>query len=146
MEVVFRVAEDPHAPEIADVVAGLVRFNAANAPPQEHRPLAVFASGGDGRLVGGASGYTHWGWLFVRTLWVHEDHRGAGVGRSLLELIESEAARRGCHSSHLDTYDFQAVGFYEKLGYRTFGELDNYPPGHRRYFLARPLGGNVDDR
>ena len=60
--------------------------------------------------------------------------------------MESEAARRGCHSSHLDTFDFQALGFYEKLGYRTFGELDDYPPGHRRYSLARPLGGNVDDR
>jgi hypothetical protein len=50
-----------------------------------------------------------------------------------------EAANGGARSVHLDTYDFQALGFYKKLGYGVFGELDDYPPGHTRYFLTKPL-------
>jgi len=35
----------------------------------------------------------------------------------------------------LDTYSFQALEFYERLGYAVFGTLDNYPPGQKRIFL-----------
>ena len=36
---------------------------------------------------------------------------------------------------------FQAPAFYERLGYRRFGELDNYPDGQVRYFFAKVLAG-----
>jgi hypothetical protein len=52
---------------------------------------------------------------------------------------ESEAVNRGCASSWLDTFSFQARGFYEKLGYRVFGELCDNPPGHTRFFLKKSL-------
>jgi hypothetical protein len=31
--------------------------------------------------------------------------------------------------SHLDTFDFQAQAFYEKLGYEPLGVLNECPPG-----------------
>jgi hypothetical protein len=37
----------------------------------------------------------------------------------------------------LDTYSFQARGFYERLGYAVFGTLDDYPPGQSRIFLHK---------
>lgn len=52
-----------------------------------------------------------------------------------MDRIEHAAGARGANAAHLDTYDFQALGFYEKRGYRVFGQLDDYPPGHTRYFL-----------
>jgi ribosomal protein S18 acetylase RimI-like enzyme len=58
----------------------------------------------------------------------------------LLQEAEAIAVKRGCHHSHLDTYSFQAPEFYEKQGYRRFGELPDYPPGHTRYFLRKDLG------
>jgi hypothetical protein len=33
---------------------------------------------------------------------------------------------------------FQARGFYEKLGYEEFGQLD-YPPDHHRHFMQKRL-------
>lgn len=45
---------------------------------------------------------------------------------------------RDCHSAWVDTFSFQARGFYEKLGYTVFGQLD-YPPEHRRFFLEKRL-------
>jgi len=37
----------------------------------------------------------------------------------------------------LDTYAFQAKGFYEKLGYVIFGTIENAAGPHARYFLSK---------
>jgi hypothetical protein len=39
----------------------------------------------------------------------------------------------------VDTIDFQALPFYQKLGYTGWGRLDDLPPGHVRYFLKKDL-------
>ncbi|HEU0215744.1 MAG TPA: GNAT family N-acetyltransferase [Stellaceae bacterium] len=101
------------------------------------RPLAVFLRT-DARIAAGLAGETYCGWLFVKYLWVSKELRGRGVGRELMMRGERCARERGCHSAWLDTFSFQAQGFYEKLGYREFGRLD-YPPGHSRHFLQKQL-------
>jgi ribosomal protein S18 acetylase RimI-like enzyme len=118
-----------------------VRFNDINAEPENWRPLGVVVRDPNGTVGGGLVGYTHWRWLFITHLWVAEVLRGRGYGRAIMRLAEREAIRRGCRHAHLDTFDFQARGFYEGLGYEVFGVLDDYPAGHTRYFLRkRSLG------
>jgi GNAT superfamily N-acetyltransferase len=78
--------------------------------------------------------------LFIRYLWVSDSLRGRGIGRELMAGAEAHALERGCHSAWLDTFSFQAPGFYPRLGYTVFGELD-YPPGHKRIFLQKRLAG-----
>jgi hypothetical protein len=56
-----------------------------------------------------------------------------------MSRAESEAIVRGCHHAWLDTFEFQARGFYERLGYRCFGELNDYPTGFARYFMKKAL-------
>jgi GNAT superfamily N-acetyltransferase len=72
-------------------------------------------------------------------VYLPEDLRGAGLGRQLMEQAEQEAIHRGCHIIWLDTFTFQARGFYERLGYTVFGTLEDYPPGHSRFFLRKNL-------
>ena len=60
------------------------------------------------------------------------------VGTTLMREAERVAVERGCHSAFLDTFSFQAPGFYQKLGYEIFATLD-YPPRHKRHFLKRRL-------
>jgi ribosomal protein S18 acetylase RimI-like enzyme len=72
-------------------------------------------------------------------VWVREDLRGQGLGRQLVEAAEAEAGARGCEHVWLDSYTFQAPGFYERLGYEVFGALDGYPPPEGRVFLTRKL-------
>lgn len=119
------------------VVDGLVAFNAAHAGPGNGRSLVLLVRGADGAVRGGLLGYTHWNWLFVSHLWVHDTLRGRGVGSELLRRAEAEAVARGCRHAHLDTFSFQAPGFYERHGYQVFGRLDDYPPGHARIFLQK---------
>ena len=129
------------APSDADVEIlpnGLEAFNESRWPGhQPWRPLAVFARDGQ-RIVAGLGGETYSGWLSIRYLWVSEGLRGKGIGRELIAGAERRALERGCHSAWVDTFSFQAPGFYRKLGYEAFGELD-YPPEHKRFFLKKRL-------
>jgi GNAT superfamily N-acetyltransferase len=77
--------------------------------------------------------------LHVAHLWVSEDLRGAGLGAEVLTAIEAAGRARGAGAVWLDTFSFQAAPFYERLGYREFGRLDDFPPGETRHFLWKPL-------
>jgi hypothetical protein len=57
-----------------------------------------------------------------------------------MQELERRAAERGCPHAWVDTFSFQARPFYERLGYRVFGVLPDYPTGHERYFLCKALG------
>lgn len=131
------VEEDPPAADLQAVVRGLVGFNDGRAEPEGWRRLAVLVRAEGGELAGGLLGFTHWDWLFVSHVWLPEALRGRGLGRELLLQAEREALARGCRHAHLDTFSFQARGFYESLGYEVFGRLDDYPPGHTRFFLRK---------
>jgi len=118
----------------------LVAHNERETGIKDHRPLAVLVSDADNNVIGGLWGRTAWGWLFVELLFVPESLRGRGLGTELMLRAETEALARGCHNAWLDTYDFQAPGFYERLGYSSFGELKDYPAGFSRYFMKKALG------
>lgn len=129
-------------PTQADKDAVLALLNAHNGRfgiEWEQRPLAVFAKDEDGKVIGGLSGYTLWNWLKIEILAVSPDIRTKGLGRSLIEQAENEARSRGCQFSFLDTFSFQARPFYERLGYKLYGELPDFPTGHFRYFMTKTL-------
>lgn len=90
-------------------------------------------------MIGGVFAKISYQWLFVDALWVSEVARGKGQGRNLLLRAEDEARSHGCLNAWVDTFSFQASGFYGKNGYTVFGELPGYPPGHTRYFLRKSL-------
>lgn len=102
-------------------------------------PLLLTLKDEVGEFAGGLSGNLSYGWLFVDLLWVSEPARAQGYGKSLMEAAEETARAHGCRSAWLDTFSFQALAFYQKLGYVVFGELDDFPPGQRRYFLRKQL-------
>lgn len=118
------------------IVQSLVGYNDSKEAPENYQDMTIVSRHG-GKIVGGLLGYTHWNWLFIRHLWVAEAFRKCGLGRNLMQTAERAAVTRGCTHAHLDTFDFQARPFYEKLGYRVFGQLQDYPSGHTRYFLYK---------
>ena len=89
--------------------------------------------------VGGLAGWTTFDWFFVVGLFVPEPLRGRGIGRELIRRAEDYARQQGQTGIYLDTFDFQARGFYEKLGFSIFGTLEDHPVGGRRYFLQKRL-------
>lgn len=60
----------------------------------------------------------------VAYLFVEQVHRGRGLGKLLLERVEAAAREAGMQRVLLNTYSFQAPGFYERMGYREVLKLD----------------------
>jgi len=133
------VEDEPTDADVEVLPHRLEAFNESHWPRhQPWHPLGVFVRDRVGNIAAGLAGETYAGWLFVRYLWVSDDLRGQGVGRELIEKAEGRALERGCHSAWLDTFSFQAPGFYRKLGYEVFGELD-WSADHKRLFLRKRL-------
>jgi len=118
---------------------GITAYNTQQAGEDDGQNLCFVLKMPDGEIVGGVIGATYWGWLYVNLMWLRDDLRGRGYGKELLTLAEDEARQRGAKQSYLDTFSFQALGFYQKQGYEIFGQLDDFPPGHQRYFLRKKL-------
>ena len=121
------------------ILAPLRAYNDSQVSPSQGRALVIQVKDEMDATLGGLWGYTGYGWLFTQLLVVPTSLRGQGIGTQLMQLAETEAVTRGCHSAWLDTFEFQARGFYERLGYSCFGELPNYPVGFSRYFMKKGL-------
>ena len=122
----------------ATVVHGLLSFNERWLGPANGEEVKLVARDDQG-IVGGLIGQMRWRWLYVAKLWVDERGRGRGIGTELLKAAEDLARARGCTDVSLDTFEYQARPFYEKLGYELFGTLDGYPPGYRQFYLRKRL-------
>lgn len=121
------------------ILTPLVAYNQAKTGRSDQRPLIVAIDDDEGRVIGGLWGRTAYDWLFVELLVVPQPLRGRGVGTDLMARAEREAIARRCHSAWLDTFEFQARGFYERLGYTCFAQLADYPVGTTRYFMKKAL-------
>jgi GNAT superfamily N-acetyltransferase len=139
-EPVIEITDRPAESDVETLLGGLISFNETYLGRADFRRLAVLAREG-GTLAGGLVGETGRGFLFIELFWVAPPQRRCGLGARLLEAAEAEAAGRGCHSAWLDTYDFQAPQFYERHGYRVFGELNGLGGGHRRFYMVKRLTG-----
>jgi len=141
--ITYRETDVPDERLRLGILDPLIRHNVEQTQRSDHRPLIVAIEDAQGAVVGGLWAHTSWDWLFVQLLFVPENLRGHGVGSELMARAEAEAHRRGCHSAWLDTFQFQARGFYERIGYSCFAELPDYPIGFARYFMKKRL--STDD-
>jgi GNAT superfamily N-acetyltransferase len=137
------LTDAPAESDLAAISKGLTDFNAADIGPSGRRTLAILIRDESGNTIGGISGYTGWGWLFTQWLFVPQALRGQGIAGKMLELAETEALARGCHSAWIDTFNPQALRAYQRQGYKVFGELPDFPAGRSRCFLQKRLVGEV---
>ena len=108
-------------------------------PPLSPAPLHIYATDASDSVIGGLIGRTNTipEWLEITVLWVEAHLRGRGVGRELMHVAEEEAKRRGCRYARVNTTQFQAPGFYPRLGYILYGQLDNCPQGETVYYFYK---------
>ena len=118
--------------------AGLRRYNNEHAGMRTARPVTVSLREKN-EIVGGLTGTVNRSWLSIELLWLEETQRGKGFGAHILKMAEAEAKRLGATRARVDTFSFQAPGFYEKMGYKPFGVLEDHPPGHRTIYLSKIL-------
>ena len=125
------------------VTESLSSYNIAATGQESWYPVGFFLKSGRGEWLGGQLGNLRGGWLHVTHLWVAAPARRLGHGTRLLQAAEHYAVERGCFASTLETASFEARPFYEKLGYEVFAVLEDYPPGHTKYYLRKQLAAKL---
>lgn len=93
----------------------------------------------DGQIIAGIVAFSTYDTVEVEYLFVQEDQRGKGIGSSLLHQVEEYARTDGKKRVLLNTYSFQAPGFYRKMGYRLLFAIEPCLGDHGQYFFEKEL-------
>jgi len=138
MNPILTVSSEPEPVAEKVVGDGLNAFNDATVGYADRLALHVIVRDSDsGEIVGGISGRTSVGTMFIDLVYLPEALRGHDIGTHMMAMAEEEGRRRGCRAGVLYTISFQAPGFYQRLGWRVFGEIPCDPPGTSRVFLTK---------
>lgn len=115
------------------------RLRAYNRPFWRERRDYHFHIREGGELIAGIVASSAHGTLEVEFLFVDEQYRRRGYGRQLLRYTEERAKSDGLRHILLNTYSFQAPGFYEKEGYRLLFQIEGAFGEHSQYFFWKDL-------
>lgn len=141
------VSGEPDARDRDQLLNALRRYNAQRTAHVAEKPhLAILVrthEGGD--AIGGLYADDEYNWLFIKYLVVKEEFRGTGLGSRLMREAEAIARERGYFGLFLDTFEFQARPFYEKLGFEVFGSLEGNHETPARFFLKKRLAATQPD-
>jgi len=133
------VEDEPDARDLALLEEKLAAAAVAAVGLGEEKDFGIFARDDNGRIVAGASGSTWGGCCQIHTLWVDGPQRGHGLARELMAQAEATARRRGCRLVMGLTYDVLTRDFYDRLGYRTVGIIENCPAGTATRWYCKDL-------
>ena len=134
----YKVTNVPLEKDKQDIYEELLKYNLEHIESKDVQELGIFLENEEGIKEAGLIGKTHGNWLIIDYLWVSENLRGKDIGSEIINKAEAEAKLRGCKYVFLNTFSFQAEGFYLKLGYQKIFALDEYPvTGKRHYFIKK---------
>ena len=132
-------AEEGTEADLKFLAASLRAFNRKHASRPEAQRLCFMLRDDEKTLHGGIVCEVSFDVLFIDNLCINEESRGGDYGTQLMQLAEDGGRKLGARISWLDTYSWQARPFYEKLGYKMFGELPYSGGKYVRYFLRKDL-------
>ncbi|GEM75041.1 GNAT family N-acetyltransferase [Vibrio sagamiensis] len=140
---IIEISTQPKEDELNMISEGIRSFNAPFLPNdaeyESSGRFVITAKNDKGEFIGGAQANVMWSYCVLELLWLSEECRGKGVGTSLIKQLESFAIEKGLTQIRTETLSFQAKPFYEKNGFRVYGELHDTPKGHSTYFLVKDL-------
>jgi len=140
MDYTIEILETESREALSAIGDALGAFNASQAGETAHLPLSIVIRHPEtNAIIGGLTGSSSHDWLFIKLFFIPESLRGQNLGTQLMAQAETIARARNLTGIWLDTFEFQARFFYEKLGFTLFGTLPDHPKGYNRYFLQKRL-------
>ncbi|MGK5594529.1 MAG: GNAT family N-acetyltransferase [Parachlamydiaceae bacterium] len=117
-------------------------INDEAAKQREMKPIqtfGLFIRDSEEAIIGGANGIFYYGCLYIDMLWVKQEFRHQGWGSKLMREAEKKGLQNLCSFATVNTMDWEALPFYQKLGYQIEFERTGYSQGARMYLLRKPL-------
>ncbi len=130
--------EHAFAPVDQEIFDRLLDFNAPYLGEKRAQYFTVEAKQ-DETLIGGANGFIKQDVCLISNIYVDEQCRKQGLGRELIRIIENFAQEKNCTQIDLETFEFQAREFYEKLGFLVLQKVDQWMSGQTLYFMRKQL-------
>jgi GNAT superfamily N-acetyltransferase len=91
------------------------------------------------QFVGGIYGNFQFEYLFINVLYVDKKYRGKRIASKLMNMMETESLVRGVTNIYLTTFEFQALNFYKKKGYKVVMTIDDFPKDFAEYTLYKKV-------
>ncbi len=154
MPTAITVSLEPAAqPEVIALIEALDAYQIPLYPAESHHgidmaalsePNVLFAVARDGQGVAVACGAIVVGPEYgeLKRMYTLPSHRGQGIARALLALLEAEAQTRGVSEFTLETgyLQHEAIGLYERLGYCRCGPFGDYAEDPNSVFMRKRVG------
>ena len=138
-DLIVQLDEHPSPEDFRILLDGVRGFNQAQTRNPPPRQLSYYLRDEAGQIVGGVQG-SLWGRsMHIDALWVDDAYRGRGFGSKLMTAIEEYAVTHSHPLVYLETASFQALPFYQGLGYEVFGELPEISKDATLFFLRKSL-------
>jgi GNAT superfamily N-acetyltransferase len=102
------------------------------------KKLSLYVRDVQDALVGGAIVRVHQDWLEITLLALEKSMRGYGLGNQMILMIEEKARELNCKKIRTETCEVN-LGFYNKLGFKIGGKLEDLPPGIIYFWLSKTL-------
>ncbi|MDN7228842.1 GNAT family N-acetyltransferase [Planococcus sp. N064] len=120
----------------------VIQHNTASLPEEQKSPkegISFIARDENGDIIGGITGTAYWGHMHIDFLWVDPKARGQRIAEQLMQQMEEYSRNQNYSLLVVETFSFQAPGFYKKQGFREFGLLEDHPKGHTKHFFEKRL-------
>lgn len=130
---------DPH-PEISDLLfEGIVEEASDKKGMPRMERFGIFLKDFKGKVLGGATCLIYYGCLYTDLLWVEKGMRKKGAGQKIMQEAERIGKERKCSFATVNTMDWEALPFYQKLGYVIEFERTGYDKESKMYMLRKKL-------
>lgn len=122
-----------------------ILFNGLNKNADERKgmrpvvPYGIFVKDAEGAILGGIEGYTIYGCLHIDMFWLSPELRHNEIGSKLIKQVEAIARERGCSFATVNTMDWEALSFYERLGFAIEFVREGYDKGSKMYLLRKKI-------
>ena len=137
----YKIVYQPHptSEEVQRLNLGISHEAKIKKAMRPIESFAFFILDEHGMMVGGCSGCHMYGSTYIDSLWVAEALRGKGYGKALMFEAETLANKNDTHFMTVNTFDWEALDFYKKIGFYVEFERKGFDKDSIFYFLRKNL-------
>ncbi len=144
--------DDPASPDVRALIAQLDAYQLSLYPAESNhllpieslkKPHVTFLTARleDARIAACGAFVNHGTYAEIKRMFVAPEFRGRGLGRRILQELEARVRQAGLTLVRLETgiRHNEALGLYEKAGYRRCPRFGEYPDDPLSVFMEKEL-------
>jgi 8-oxo-dGTP pyrophosphatase MutT (NUDIX family)/GNAT superfamily N-acetyltransferase len=138
----MEIIQQPLTTELKDKIYSGFKEHAIQVTGQDGigDPIA-FISRENNELIGAVVVQPFWGTLHIKYVWVKEAHRRKKIGTLLTQKACEYGSNLNYPFAFVETMSFQALGFYQKLGFTLEFTRSGYADGLAFHYLKKNFPG-----